>query len=268
MSRKFVIITSLIMIFGTLITVALLYSTDDEVTTIYEENRKITQNIPGMSVQQIIQDVEGSSSATGTGSRTPATGKDPLVPQPGDQTPSTGTGFGADDYTTPNPNDPTLPPPIDKSSWINCAVTCHLNWGHSGTRYKRGGKATLTDIYTGEKYTIRTDCSGYLSFCLYQYTGVGGPTSFTSGSLDQMYQKYGLTKMPSGTTPQRGDICVYSGHIEIYWDDAPGNGRHSVLNWGDTTTLNKVYKDGHYDMVPYSNSKRQNSTIVGLYRFT
>lgn len=233
--------------------VGLLYSTDDEVTSVYEQNRSVTQNSPSVSVSVIIQAVENKNSGDALSNN----------PTPSPQTP--GGSQQPEPFIPPTPGDPTTVPQIDKSSWLNCAVTCHMNWYASGLRYGYAQYDTFTDPYTNTSYSIRKDCSGYVSFCLYQYTGQGNTHQIASSTMRNYYQLYGLQKLPGNTELKQGDILVYNNHVEIYWEDTARS--YNVLNWGSTGTLNRVYASGKYDIIPCSGTSKTKNGIKEVYRF-
>lgn len=116
------------------------------------------------------------------------------------------------------------------SNWLQICDACHKSMGMQGLKYAYGGAATITDL-KGNKYRVRTDCSGYVSYCLYTAGLIDANTRKTSqtfGSLD-------CTEEVDVSDMQPGDLLVYSGHIDIY----AGNGKK--WNWGSHSSAEDKY---------------------------
>lgn len=117
------------------------------------------------------------------------------------------------------------PEDISNSNWVECIQNTKQLFASKIGYYQLGGYKAIS--YKGKSYTPRTDCSGYVSACLYFYGMTSRIDAYTSDSLKNNVP--GFTKYAwNGSTSklQVGDILVYSGHTEIW----AGNGQ--VYNYG------------------------------------
>jgi hypothetical protein len=130
---------------------------------------------------------------------------------------------------------------IDTSSWLAICDSVHKQWGAAGLGYKLGGYRTLN--FGNGDVTIRLDCSGYVSYCLYVAGYTTSTTAFTTSSLATNYTSYGLVKVAnpgeitSYTQLQPGDILDIKGnHMQIYAGPAD-----DWYNWGGESSTSDKY---------------------------
>lgn len=171
-------------------------NTDDNADTILSAYKNNSNNIRRpISVSEIKLQQQG------------ANGADDTEPP---ETPDVGGGTG------------TQPPKLETpSNWLQVCDACHKSMGMQGLKYVYGGSATISDL-KGNKYTVRTDCSGYVSYCLYTVGLLDSKTKPTS----QGFGSYSFTKEVPASDMQPGDLVVYPSHIDIF----AGNGKK--WNWG------------------------------------
>lgn len=142
---------------------------------------------------------------------------------------------------TPSPEPPGIPPeppeqneevpPPSPSNWIDAIVIAHRTFGHSGCKYTYGGYSTLVN---GDK--VRTDCSGFVSYCLQVYGTIAKGTNYTSATFNTVPGFVNIKdQCKSFDDLQPGDIIGYSGHVEVY----AGNNR--VYNWGSHSSAEDKY---------------------------
>jgi len=127
----------------------------------------------------------------------------------------------------------------NNEDWLNVVKSCKmqiasLKCGYSQEQYK-----SLT--MNGQTYSVRTDCSGYVSYCLNVYGAYAGITN-TDGyaAMDSLP---GFTKIPVSIGRgvgweylQAGDIIIADGHMEIF--SRYVNGRPLVYNCGSNSSIN------------------------------
>ena len=104
----------------------------------------------------------------------------------------------------------------------------------------------------GQKYHVRTDCSGYVSACLQVYGSTTG--TYGTGALisDQHFPGFVYMRFPGWNNLQQGDILVrrftgtdsngssYSGgHTEIFYGNS--GGQHLVFSNGSTAGIQSIY---------------------------
>ncbi len=108
---------------------------------------------------------------------------------------------------TPTPDNP-LPSPPPATNWIENCKFCHRVYGCSGLSYARGGSGVTC---YGE--SVRRDCSGYVSYCLYKFGRTSSTTVCTSGG--NWAAVSGVVQIDVSQI-QPGDIAVYNGHVQIW----------------------------------------------------
>jgi len=121
----------------------------------------------------------------------------------------------------------TIPEPdkISNNNWIECVKSTKQLLASKVGYYGYGQYRTFS--YNGKSYTIRIDCSGYVSACLYFYGLQSGLNAYSSAGLEGNipgFVKY--TWNGSTKNLQVGDILVYDGHTEIW------AGKGQVYNYG------------------------------------
>ena len=150
-------------------------------------------------------------------------------------------------------------PGLNQSSqdWLTVVDQVHKAWGAAGLKYVYNGYNTIT--YRGNTDNIRTDCSGYVGYCMYIY-GLADSTTPISSSSDLTV--FGCTEVPVSDL-QPGDIVEYSGHIEVWYQD-----EMVVYNWGGTSSAEGKYV-GVTDVstvTSYGNSAHTRNQILKAYR--
>lgn len=180
-------------------------NTDDE-ALVFSDYTKTTQNYNRVSVSTVVNQIEQPEA-------------DPTPPAITDSTPS--------DII------------VDNTSWLTTCDGVHKQWGTAGFTYVYGGYKEFTQP-DGNKCTVRTDCSGYVSYCLYVAGYVSSTHAFTSAGD---YTKAGFVKVeaPAGgfTTESlvAGDIVAWPGrHVQIYAGPAD-----DWWNWGSHYSCEDKY---------------------------
>lgn len=148
----------------------------------------------------------------------------------------------------------------DTSSWIDVCDKIHKLFGSCGFIYKYGGKGDL--IYNGQKVEVRTDCSGYVGFCLYVCGYASTPININSSAS---LEPYGFSKasVVSESDLKPGDVLAYDSHIEVYLQPDM-----VVYNWGGETSAENKYK-GVTDVnsvVSYGTSGHYFNEILTVWR--
>lgn len=159
-------------------------------------------------------------------------------------------GGGLPGGTTP-PNPPGTTPNVgtDVNMWCEVVDSVHKDWGARGYTYTQNDNGD-----------IRTDCSGFVSYCLYTAGFTNNKKQGTSASLPSFLQSLGWQNVTSvkDTGLQKGDIIAYSGHIEVFYSYSSSN-YPRVWNWGgpasaqnkytgvtDVSTVDSTGISGHY----------------------
>lgn len=125
----------------------------------------------------------------------------------------------------------TIPEPdeISNNNWVECVKNTKQLMASKVGYYGYGQYRTIS--YNGKSYTIRIDCSGYVSACLYFYGLQSGLNAYSSAGLKGNIPGFVKYKWNGSTDKlQVGDILVYDGHTEIW----AGNGK--VYNYGSNNS--------------------------------
>lgn len=162
--------------------------------------------------------------------------------------------------TSGSPDDPAIAgiPTAPNGSWLSVVSSCKELMAAKIGYYKltkTGNYETIED-WNGNQVTLRTDCSGYVSFCLYTYGLLGSPSGITSGTGSGGGSISGVQCVDkwSGLIP--GDILFYDGHVEILAEEIPAGtdpGTFAVYNYGSNssasnpgiTTTGKTFNDSN-----------------------
>lgn len=142
-------------------------------------------------------------------------------------------------------------------SWLDMCDMIHKAWGAAGFTYAQGGTQSFN--YNGNTFTVRTDCSGYVGFCMYAMGWADSPINIISSSD---LTPYGFTAV-SVDSLQSGDVLAYDGHIEVYVGSDM-----VVYNWGGSKSAENKYK-GVTDVstvVSTSNSSKTVAEITKVWR--
>ena len=182
------------------------FSNEEDVELISSSHVRATQDYSRVTVDSVVNQIENSDD------------NQPSLP-------------GIDDSTTP-PSDVT----IDISSWLSVVDSVHKQWGASGFIYSQTTHAFTEQ--SGNVVTVRTDCSGYVSYCLYVAGYVQDTMLYTSRSD---FSTSGFTKVfdngCSISDLQPGDIVVWpKAHVQIY--AGPGD---DWYNWGSHYSCQDKY---------------------------
>lgn len=143
----------------------------------------------------------------------------------------------AQTQTTPStstPQSPSTSPDVD--DWCKLVDWCHRHWGiDEVVVYVYGGPRKIRDS-KGKLIEIRSDCSGFVNYCTYEY----GKSNPTYGNSSYDYAKLGMKeiKVSSYSELQAGDIVAWPNeHVNIY---AGKNGSNEFWDWGaDSRGINK-----------------------------
>lgn len=121
------------------------------------------------------------------------------------------------------------PDEISNNNWIECVKNTKQLMASKVGYYGLGQYRSIS--YNGKSYTIRIDCSGYVSACLYFYGLQSGLNAYSSAGLKGNIPGFVKYKWNGSTDKlQVGDILVYDGHTEIW----AGNGQ--VYNYGSNNS--------------------------------
>lgn len=138
------------------------------------------------------------------------------------------TGDGGSVVPDPTPPNPTPTP----QAWLDICDKVHTDWENQIGYYKLGGKFSYDSDGDGKgDIEVRTDCSGYVGYCLYVAGLLNNPQGVTSSSADSVFKKIDTITEVDKSSIQKGDILVYNGHMEIFFEDSV-NGSYLVYNWG------------------------------------
>lgn len=127
-------------------------------------------------------------------------------------------------------------------NWLNAVKMVKCKIAEKNPSYSQSGYMTIS--FKNQSRSVRKDCSGYVSACLYYYGAF--PKSFTTTSWgfsnDDKVEKYltkaGFKKMkfPGWGKLKEGDIISQSNsHVEIYSHTV--SGVHYVFSNGKTTDM-------------------------------
>lgn len=232
MLKRPVIVTGIILSLSIIITF-LMYSTVDEYTVddIFSRHNNMANQRTNTNVTTVINNVENMESTAGVN-------------------------------TASNNSNPINIPGVSPSNgtWISMVDTVHKTWGAQGLTYRYGGTANIT--MDGQTYTVRTDCSGFVGFCIHKM-GWSSTTTPISSSSDLTV--FGFTKVdPAARQP--GDVLAYSGHVEVL--QAVTDAKDSVWNWGGTSSTSAKYANGKdpNSVISYGNSGKSPSALVAVWR--
>lgn len=123
--------------------------------------------------------------------------------------------------------------------WISTIISCHRIMGANRLHYVRPGVQpnTFNVTYSGKTVLVRSDCSGYVSFVLYEYGLTQNSTLTDSASAPTKLEGLGFTKV-STQDIQVGDIMVFQSHIHFY------AGPDKAYNWGSASSAENKYPEG------------------------
>ena len=157
------------------------------------------------------------------------------------------------------PNLPGITDTTNPTDWLAMCDSTHKSWGAAGLIYDQEDK-TIT--INGTEYAIRTDCSGYVGFCMYR---MGWTTSTKPISSGSDLTAFGFTEV-SASERQPGDILAYSGHIEVLYQLNDGH-NDIVYNWGGPASAENKYTGVDASTVQsYGNSGHSSSQLVAVWR--
>ena len=151
------------------------------------------------------------------------------------------------------------------NSFLNVARKCHNYLVDNHYRYRKSyGREFPLDASRG----TRIDCSGYVSWCIYEYQ---------NGNFEAQTSKWFLSnakKIYNGKEPDNpefcigwksikgsdnfipGDILCYSGHVQIYAGPDPERvNRYLVLNAGSDNSLSQYIqsiKESYFKQAEYA----------------
>lgn len=139
-------------------------------------------------------------------------------------------------------NMPGITSTPDLSDWVECVKECHKLWFSQGVRYTYGGSVSITN-FDGNPITIRNDCSGFVSFCLYTSGYASSPTATTSSGP---WEQFGFGLVDRGSDGVYtlddlwpGDIVAWPGsHVQIYVGPTPED---KWYDWGNTAMIERAY---------------------------
>lgn len=162
---------------------------------------------------------------------------------------------GDEGSVTPDPS-PTPTPTPTPQAWIDICDKVHTDWEKQIGYYQEGGKFSYDSDGDGKgDIEVRTDCSGYVGYCLYVAGIMNNPQGVTSGTARSVFESIGEISEVDKTNIQKGDILVYNGHVEVFYEDS-AKGSYLVLNWGGNTSAK---------MHPTTSSKSK-SAITSAWR--
>lgn len=228
--KKTIGFVALMLTVGVSVTVGLLYTSDEEADEIVARYNKATQDFRQTTVTTTVANVQEDEN-------------EPAINIPGNS-------------NSVAPND----------SWISICDSVHKQWGASGLTYAYGREATAT--YNGQQYTVRQDCSGYVGFCLYIAGLATSTTPITSGTTVGFVQSVGGAVVEQSAV-QKGDILVYTGHVEIF-DHIGEDGCTYVYNWGGTSSTSALYagkNPAEVNSVTRTGRPLSSATIVRIPNF-
>lgn len=156
---------------------------------------------------------------------------------------------------------------INPEDWLAICKKVHNNWGGAGFTYNNGGTQHWTD-FKGNDVIVRTDCSGYVSACLYSAGLTTNPRVHTSQE-NWNENVTGVVEITDKTDLQVGDIKVTDSHVEIYAGNDAGNNK--VYNWGSPSSAQNLYLGKNADEVdPRTNcsSDKMGDKIKKIFRVT
>lgn len=240
MEKKTVTTVAIILLLSMLVCSTMFNISDEEVIdNIYNQHRNVTALNQTTKMDTVISKVEAID--------------------------NNGAGNGAG---VNNPNSPNIPGVSGGSSYSNTGwlATCdavHKAWGVGGLTYVYGGYKDVN--VDGTSYKVRTDCSGYVGFCMYK---MGWAKSVTPISSQDDLTPFGFTLIDASSR-QPGDVLVYPGHIEVLYEIGT-NGVDTVYNWGGTSSTGAKYKGIDATTVAtvksYSTSGHKQSAITKVWR--
>lgn len=147
--------------------------------------------------------------------------------------------------------------------WISTIIACHRIMGANGLHYVLPGvdPNSFPVTYNGKTVTVRSDCSGYVSFVLYEYGLTQNPMLTDSANAPTELEKLGFIKV-SEQDIQIGDIMVFQGHIHFY--AGPGK----AYNWGSAYSAENKYLGGvdPNTVDPIVGSNRQPESALSIWR--
>lgn len=207
--RKTTGIVCAVILVSTILIVGLLYRSNvNEASDLLAQYNKNTQHFDKTQTSTVIEEIRDKDGGPPDFT--------PTIPIPG--------------VPQPNPSPAPMPNP-EASDFLEALSIVHHLYGHSGLKYQYGGSGTLTN---GD--SVRTDCSGYVSYALAYYGVFSHGTVYSSSNF---YTAPGLTEVTSNIHSegdlQAGDILCYNGHVEVY----AGNGK--IYNWGGSSSAEDKY---------------------------
>lgn len=119
---------------------------------------------------------------------------------------------------------------VANDDWMNIVKTMKSLIASTGTAYDSTKYLPIT--VNDKTYSVRADCSGYVSACLQVYgasTETWSSFQFTDAGSIPGFTKYSWSGWDN---LQAGDIIATNGHVEIFSNNE--NGRHYVYSNGTT----------------------------------
>ena len=138
----------------------------------------------------------------------------------------------------------------EATNWMNVCMTVKTLIAQLQPQYDQSAWVWIE--VNGQKYHVRTDCSGYVSACLQVYGSTTGTYGTAALISDQKFPGFTYLPWPGWENLKQGDILVRrfktkdkngntcdAGHTEVFY--ANSNGQHLVLSNGSTAGIQAVY---------------------------
>lgn len=136
-----------------------------------------------------------------------------------------GSAEGDDDPDKPITGVPNVPP-APNGSWLDTVAKCKEIIATQIGRYlsvdDTDANTFMVTDWNGVEVRVRSDCSGYVRFCLYQY-GLISNNMMGFNSSNYVSPVNGTTSIPVDGDLVAGDILWTSGHVEILAEDLPAS---------------------------------------------
>ena len=118
-------------------------------------------------------------------------------------------------------------------TWISVIKAVKSALAKAASKYDKGGHVSIT--IDGIPYTVRTDCSGFVSACCRAFGVLDGEITSSQFTSMKTLSGFEKRKWKGWDNLIEGDIIARDGHVEIFARNEGGT--HYVYNAGSTNSI-------------------------------